>query len=81
MKKPFATAKAVARRSKEEAGLKDYSRVCHGEAVVRHGEEVCHGEDVVCRREERTYVSILVLNQTRLLSHNSQACKFFPNTQ
>ena len=30
--------------------------------------------------EERTCVSILVLSQTRLLSHNFPACKFFPNT-
>ena len=28
--------------------------------------------------EERTYVSILVLSQTRFVSHSSQACKFFP---
>ena len=30
--------------------------------------------------EERIYVSILVFSQSRLLSHNSRACKFFPNT-
>ena len=33
----------------------------------------------VRRNEERTYVSILVLSQSKLLSHNSQPCKFFPN--
>ena len=66
------------------------------EDAVRRGEDVCHGEGYFspCRREsylkyqsqvrhseERIYVSILVLSQSRLLSHNSQACKFFPNTQ
>ena len=35
----------------------------------------------VRRGKEGTYVSIFFLSQSRLLSHNSQALKLFPNIQ
>ena len=61
--------------------MKYQSQVCHNEEAVRRGEDVRHDEDIVCGSEERIYVTILVLSQSRLLNHNSQACTFFPNSQ
>ena len=49
------------------------SQVHRSERALRCGDDVRHGKDTIFRgkREDIIYVFILVLNQRRLLSHNS----------
>ena len=66
---------------KKQVKLKGKSWDFHGKDDVHPDKDVRQGEDVVPRNEERTYVSILVLSRSRLLSRSSQACNLFPNTR
>ena len=85
MKKPFASAKRfaiakdVARHDEGKMFEIPVSGLPWRTGFVTVNRPVCHDEDNVHHSEDIIYVSILVLSQSRLLSHNSQACKFFPN--
>ena len=47
------------------------SRVRRSEGALCHSEDVRQGEDTIYCGKDKIYVCILVLSQSKLLSHNS----------